>query len=705
MKKYSFLFLIIFLTGLFVNAQNVEFEKKNFPDRKKEFKEASKNLKSGYKIYDEAIKHCLIIDETGSNIYCKEASLLYANAYEYLKKAYVFNPKNALLNFRIGVYFLNASTIKASSLQYLENASLLDKNVDKELYYLLGRANHLNLDFDKAIEYYEKYLSQLAPADYDVSNKKVKKNILECKNGIELIKTPVRVFIDNIGSTINTPYPEYRPLISADESIMIFTARRDVTTGGDIDPNDNMYYEDIYYTYNKNNRWTTPVPFNNPINTDNHDATAGMSADGEHFFIYRGWKNGGDIFVCDKDGEEWTNPQRIKNINTDDFRESSATFSYDFKTIYFCSDKEGGFGGRDIYFCQHDKKRKWTDPTNIGAIINTEYDEDGVFMHPDGKTFYFSSKGHNSMGGYDIFKSELIDGKWSKPINLGYPINTPDDDVFISVNASGTRGYYTSIRPEGYGDKDIYVINFLGAEKPLVINTEDNLFSNIEKPTVNSLIEPVVELKRNSLTLLKGTVTDAVTKAPLAATLVLIDNEKNEEIAEFTTNSKSGKFLVSLPSGKNYGIAVKADDYLFHSENFEIPESSDYLEVEKNIEMKKVAVGSKIVLRNIFFDFDKATLRPESYAELDRLTKLLTDVPSLKIEISGHTDNKGSDEYNQKLSEMRAKSVVDYLIKEKKIASDRLEYKGYGETQPIATNDTDEGRQLNRRTEFKILSK
>ncbi|MCC7050197.1 MAG: OmpA family protein, partial [Bacteroidia bacterium] len=198
--------------------------------------------------------------------------------------------------------------------------------------------------------------------------------------------------------------------------------------------------------------------------------------------------------------------------------------------------------------------------------------------------------------------------------------------------------------------------------------------------------------------------TDAFTNKPLEATIDLIDNVKNEMLASFKSNSATGKYLVSLPSGKNYGIAVKAEGYLFHSENFDLPATADYQEVVKDVALKNISVGNKIVLKNIFFDTNKSTLRPESTSELERLIKLLNDVPNMRIEISGHTDNKGSADYNQKLSESRAHAVVEYLVG-KGIISSRLEYKGYGLTQPISTNDTEEGRQENRRTEFKILSK
>jgi outer membrane protein OmpA-like peptidoglycan-associated protein/YHS domain-containing protein len=422
-------------------------------------------------------------------------------------------------------------------------------------------------------------------------------------------------------------------------------------------------------------------------------------------FTYRDDKGYGNIYQSNLTGDKWTEPEKMSRAINSSEHESSASISYEGKTLYFVSDrKEGSYGGRDIYYVNKNENNKWEQPYNMGTTINTQYNEEGVFIVPDGKTLYFSSEGHSSMGGFDIFKCELKNGIWTEPENLGYPINTPDDDVFFVISASGKHGYYASVKIDGFGEKDIYLISFLGPEKPVQLSNEDNLLASVEAPVSEVYIAPAVEINANAVTLLKGVISDAITQKALEAEIVLIDNTLNAEIATFKSNSKSGKYLVTLPSGKNYGIAVKAEGYLFHSENFDIPLSASYQEVVKDVQLKNVQVGQKIVLRNIFFDFDKATLRPESTNELERLTKLLNDVPTLKIEISGHTDNKGSAQYNQTLSESRSKSVVEYLIG-KGIAKERLEYKGYGLTQPIAGNETDEGRQLNRRTEFKILSR
>ena len=309
------------------------------------------------------------------------------------------------------------------------------------------------------------------------------------------------------------------------------------------------------------------------------------------------------------------------------------------------------------------------------------------------------------MGGFDIFKSVWNEKtkKWSNPENLGYPINTPDNDIFFVLSASGKHAYYASVRPEGLGDNDIYMITFVTPKTP-ILNTEDNLLASLTEPMRETVIAKEVAVPVVAVSILKGTVFDAVTNAPLEADIELVDNTLNQVIATFKTNSATGKFLVSLPAGKNYGIAVKKEGYLFHSENFDIPAASGYQEYVKDIPLKNIAVGTKIVLRNIFFDFDKATLRPESTYELERLIQLLKDVPTMHIEIGGHTDSKGADDYNMKLSASRAQSVMDYLASHG-IDKARLTSKGYGETKPMATNDTDEGRQLNRRTEFEIKSK
>ncbi|MEI8204172.1 MAG: OmpA family protein [Bacteroidota bacterium] len=681
--KYIIIILSIILFGDLVSSQNVEFDKKIFANKTDSLKLAKKNLKQGDKLFEMG-------------------PYMYGQALEFYAKANNFNPNNALLHYKMGRCYLS-SIQKEEAIVHFEIALKLNFEVQSDLLYYAGNACQLNLQFDKAIDYFNRYEQQLAPGLRSEEKLKAEKKIGECNRAKQLMNKPLRVFIDNLGSQVNSKYPDYSPIINADESVMFFTSRRDNTTGGDRDPVDKGYYEDIYITYNTNNQWSAPVNPGKTLNSKVHDATVGISPDGQKLLIYKG-ENGGDIFECKLEGNEWTKPKRMsKSINTE-YHECSASFSPDGNTLYFVSDKPGGYGKHDIYYVKKNAKGKWGEAVNLGSTINTAEDEKGIFAHPDGKTIYFSSEGHNGMGGLDIYKSVNENGRWSEPENMGYPINTPDNDVFFSVSASGKHAYYSSVRADGYGAQDIYMITFLGNPKEVINNTEDNLLASTLQTQSEIVIEPSIQLKTNPVTILKGTIFDAETKLPLKASIQLSDNVKNEVIAEFESNSASGKYLVSLPSGKNYGLAIKSEGYLFLSENFDIPSNALYQEVIKDFGMNKIKVGIKVVLNNIFFDFDKATLRPESYSELTVLLNLLIENPLIKIEISGHTDNVGSASYNQKLSENRAKAVVDYLIS-KNIAQSRLTYAGYGFSQPFATNDTPEGRQMNRRTEFKITEK
>jgi outer membrane protein OmpA-like peptidoglycan-associated protein len=784
MKKgiiYNLITIFFCLAISFVsNAQSVDFTNNNFRNNKKGLREAKRNIKLGDEMF--ALGRGRYID-----------------AIYFYRQANQFNPNNAELNFRIGQCMLFTPE-KEQATVFLEKAYSLKPNMDTELLFWIARAHHLTHEFDKAIQKYREFKNTLTPDILTIRGKEVDKFIKECQSGIVLVANPVRVLINNVGAVINTLYPEYSAIINADETMMIFTSRRPNTVGGKRDPIDQKFFEDIYISYRKKGEWQDPIHSGKPLNTKTHDATVGLSADGQTLLIYRGNTRGGDIFECRMKGNSWTKPVRLnKNINTK-FHESSASLSPDGTKLFFVSDKPGGIGGHDIYVSELGKNNQWGPAKLLPATINTPYDEEGVFMHADGKTLYFSSKGHNTMGGFDIFKTVYENGVWSIPENLGYPINTADDDVFFSLAANRRSGYYSSAKPGGFGDQDIYVITFLGDEKPIINNSEDNLLAWKTSPLSDDIIEQTIDIQIASLTLFKGRVLDENTKLPLSAELVLYDAETKERVSSFYSNSETGRFLISLTDGRsyeivvessgypkyteeiyvakssgyqeiekdiflsktatdiaissntifkgrtldaiteqpveanivlsdinrnieittfksdkntgsfsitlmpgnNYSITVEAPGYLFHSENFDIPARAAYQEIEKDIYMNQFAIGTSIVLRNIFFDFDKSTLRTQSISELERLLKLLNDMPNLKIEISGHTDNIGTALYNKGLSERRAKVVVEYLIN-KGISADRLTYKGYGFDKPIATNTTDEGRQLNRRTEFKII--
>ena len=682
MKHIKYIILpLFFLVHQLIDAQNVEFNKYNFPNNKDQLSAALSHIKDGDKLYDQ-----------GPGVYDLAID-------EYLK-ANKFNPDNALLNYKIGRCYLPQND-KSQAIKYFEKAISLDKRISLDMSYndvnwMLAKAYHLDYQFDKAIEKYKEHKNRLTPEQLTKENELIDKKIEECLMAKEMVANPTRVFVDNLGDMVNSAYPDYRPVVLPEEDMILFTSVRENTTGGKRD-SDSYYFEDIYVTYYEESHWTLPEN-SYDLNSSNHDATAGIASDGSILFVYKS-AGGNNLYASLLSKGVYSLPDKLATEINSGLKQTSASLSFDKTTLYFTSQKEDGYGGLDIYFTRRDAKDRWQDATNIGAAINTPYDEEGVYITPDGKTLYFSSNGHNSMGGYDIFKSEFVNGKWSNPINLGYPINTPDDDVFFTMAASGQRGYYSSKKKDGFGGQDLYIITFLGASKPLALSETGPSFVYHTKAGFPKLAP---QIEQN--TILEGVILDESALTPLQATIEITDNSKNELLASFESNSTSGAYLISLKPGKNYGITVSRKDYLFHSENLNIPDDAEAKKIKKDILLKKAEVGVKIVLNNIFFDFNKATLRPESVAELDRLNKLMNDTPTLKIEISGHTDNIGSASVNQKLSENRAKAVVDYLV-DKGVAKDRLDYKGYGFTQPVATNDTEEGRQQNRRTEFKIMGK
>lgn len=498
----------------------------------------------------------------------------------------------------------------------------------------------------------------------------------------------IRIEIQALETTINSPYNDYAPVITADGAELFFTSRRPATEREikkQIEGKERIFYSNFDFS---NGKWLDAEALPEVINVPNRfNSAVAVSNDGQRLLIYQDDQYGnGDIYESFLKGSSWSSPLPIvAPINTD-AHESSASIAPDGQTIYFVSDRQGGRGKRDIWSISKNSSGQWEAPKNLGRTINSTDDEESVFIHPDGRTLYFSSKGHQSTGGFDVFRSVWNDEEgWSEPENLGDPINTSGDDLFFVMTADGSQAYYASSRDEAV--KNLYSIRFISLSKKTVA----------EQPKVS---------------LLKGTIYDESGKQPVAATIEVFDNDKNELVGTFHSNDESGKFLISLPSGKNYGISVAAPDYLFHSENITLSDSSTFQQIVRDIPLKKLTAGTKIILRNIFFDYDLYTLKPASTAELERVHKLMVENPALRIEISGHTDTKGPAAYNQTLSENRAKAVVDYLIAAG-IDASRLVYKGYGETQPIISDTEiaklatkalqDEAHAQNRRTEFKVL--
>ena len=412
-------------------------------------------------------------------------------------------------------------------------------------------------------------------------------------------------------------------------------------------------------------------------------------------------------FESKLNGKYWGQPkrklgERLKGGNT----EKDETFaSYDPPDIKIYYITDGGYSGnKDIYFSgiMNRDRNIWGQGQSAG-VVNTKFQEGSVYIHPDARTMYFSSKGHNSMGGYDIFVSYVDNlGHWGEPINLGYPINTAYDDLFYSANASGKFAYIASNRPGGKGGLDIYKISYWGRDKLMNSDSENQLISSVASPVSDNVVTEPIFFEERSLTIFKGRVLDGVTNDPIEASIDIIINKTGDIYTSLSSNSATGKFLLSLPAGENYGISVAAQGYLFHSENFDLPNGDGFNMVNKDIKLNNIQVGSNITLKNVFFNTGKWSVKEDSYSELERLVLLLSDLPELRIEISGHTDNIGTNSYNELLSQRRADAVVSYLVA-KGIDKNRLIAKGYGQSIPVESNDTEKGRSVNRRTEFKII--
>ncbi|PCH93399.1 MAG: hypothetical protein COB85_07190, partial [Bacteroidetes bacterium] len=398
------------------------------------------------------------------------------------------SPDNSYVNFKVGQCYLKINKSKNKSVSYLQKALNQNKRVDLYIHYLLGYALHLNMDLDAAILEYEAHIElfkkkhrRYSPEELDTALADVNKRIFECNSAIKLMQKPKRVFMYNLGDKVNSEYPDYDPFLTQNDTILFFTSRRKGTRGGGRAEIDAEYYEDIYITRYVQGGWTQAESMSNRFNKRTNNAIIGVSGDGLTILLYRDIEKG-NIYLSKFEKDKWSRPKNLKSINTE-YHESSACFSHDNKTLYFVSDMPGGYGKGDIYKSSMDDEGNWGKAVNLGATINTEYEEGRVYIHRIGKNLYFSSKGHNSMGGYDIFNSSLdSNGVWSKPVNIGYPINTVDDDISFIVSSSKGTGYYSSIQPQGIGGRDIYMITFLDFIKPRLT---DVLEAHVEAELLN----------------------------------------------------------------------------------------------------------------------------------------------------------------------------------------------------------------------------
>ena len=525
-------------------------------------------------------------------------------------------------------------------------------------------------DFAKALEIINRYIDQVKPTGAQLEQALKRKKSFEFALQYEKDQAQEKdktVFAPkNLGASVNSKMAEYLPSQTIDGSQLFYTRRVET------------YNEDFFSSKRiKGGNWESATPLKGSLNTPQSEGAMMISQDGEWLVFtgcYRPDSYGGcDLYISYRTPQGWSAAKNLgPRINSDQW-ESQPCLSPDKRELYFASRRIGGYGGSDIYVSRLDDNGNWSDPVNLGPTVNSTADEQCPFIHADNQTLYFTSSYWQGYGDDDLFfVRKQVNGSWSTPVNLGYPINTIDREGTLFITADGKTAYYAGERKDSYGGLDLYSFEMKPANRPFETRW------------------------------VSGTVIDKKTGKGIAATLELTDLTTRQVISKVKTDSL-GHYLLTLPTGRDYAFTVNQRGYLFNSDQYFLKNGITDSTVEKNIVLQPLEQNASIILRNIFFETNLFELSPVSITELDKLVALLNENPSLKIEISGHTDNVGKAETNLILSDNRAKAVVDYLIRNK-IDPKRLTAKGYGLTKPIADNATEEGRAKNRRTEMKITA-
>jgi outer membrane protein OmpA-like peptidoglycan-associated protein len=632
------IFFIMFIQGNLILGQTLHTNSNK----------ALKSYNDGKMAYD-------FMDFRNAEVYLKESIRIDKDFYE----AYMV----------LGELMSKLSRFSESS-AYYRQAVRIDSLFYKPVFFPLANAEKMSGDYSLALVHYNVYLKQ--PGISEKNKNLAIKSIKDCQFAVEAIKNPVPFSPVNLGDSINTADDEYWPSITVDGSTFMFT--RLITTGRANPRNQ----EDFYFSRLTNGNWGKAYNAGFPLNTISNEGAQSLSSDGRYMYFTACERPDGmgrcDIYYSEFDGVNWSLPVNVGPPVNSTGWESQPSISANGQMLFFASNRAGGIGGMDLWYSVLGANGSWKQPVNLGPIINTTGDEMSPFIHFDGHTLYFSSSGREGMGGYDIFYSRMKnDSTWTEPKNLGFPINTFNDELGLIIDAKGQVAYFSSKRDAGKG-KDIYSFSVYDGIKP----------------------DPV--------SYFKGTVYDKLTGKKLRANYELIDLKSGKTILTSQTDVR-GSFLVCLPPDNNYGLNVDKEGYLFYSDNFMLEGVHSASEpFIKNIELSQIQVGEKLTLSNVFYEFDSWKITPESFPELNKLAKLLTDNKSLKVEIGGFTDAIGTNVYNLELSEKRAKSVRDYLVTSG-INSARLTYKGFGSSSPLGDNITGDGRKLNRRTEIKITGK
>lgn len=607
----------------------------------------------------------------------------FENALTNYLQALALAPEDAYTNFRVGMSYFHGENF-GKSVEYLQKAHALNPAVDAHIDYHLGMAYQQDQQYARALKHYtalKRQKKNLAA----VATQKIK----ECTLADSIMRLPVNATVGPLPQGINTSFNEKMPLISMDGKTLIFTSDR---SEDEYQIKSRTNFTDVYISQKEGNGWSLPRKIHPAINVKLTDAATSLSADGETLFLYYE-EGGGDIYTSTLEDGEWTRPVALNRfVNHPDYRESGASLSPDGTKLFFSSNRAGGRGGYDLYVCELGANGQWGRPSNLGSAINTRLDEDRPYIHTDGVTLYFSSNGHATLGEGDIFKSTFRNGKWSRPENLGPSINTSADDGYFVLSHDGASGFYSRPKKDQPGNLDIFSVTFISP----------HLAERSQPSQSTGSLKNLPDTHQTVVTLLNGTVIDVDTSSPLEATVTLVDNSNKEVISRIRTDRR-GNFQLVIPHGGNYGVSTEKQGYLFNSMNFDLPAFHKYQEIDTHVLMVKAEVGSKVVMKNIFFGVNESALKAESLSELEKIRDLLLQNPRWRIQVNGHTDNMGNPQSNVALSLKRAQAVVNYLISEG-ISPERLEAKGFGSERPLVSNDDEqEGRQINRRTEIEII--
>ncbi|WP_285008157.1 OmpA family protein [Pedobacter faecalis] len=588
----------------------------------------------------------------------------YNPAVENLKSALKEDPEFAYAWLQLGDILRKQkryADAKAAFVKYL----LIAKVVDPRAYFGLSEACLLTGDYKYGLENIRLFLDRYRGTDPDFK-RRANKYLADFEFAVNAVTTPLPYSPENLGPEVNSEFRDYFPAMTADGTQLIFS--RNVHNN-----------EDFFISRKKDGAWTAPVPLSDRINTSGfNEGAQSISADGRYLFFTGCNRPDGlgrcDIYLSKKEGDAWAAPFNLGAPVNTIYWESQPAVSPDGGTLYFVSNRPGGQGGYDIWKSTLKADGYWAEPVNLGPEINTPYDEHTPFMHADGRTLYFSSDGWPGFGNKDIFVSRMdATGRWTKPENMGYPLNTFNEESGLVVMADGTEGLYSAELDRGYGDMDIYSFKIPAEKKP------------------------------GPVTYVKGIVKDKESGKFVQAEVTVARLSDNVLLFNDYTSDTDGEFTAVMPLGNDYAFEAAAEGYLFFSAHYALKEARAGKPFNVEILMERLKVGQELVMKNIFFETNKSELLPASLTELNTLISFLKDNPGLQVEVQGHTDNVGKPEDNLKLSLARAKSVHNHLV-DSGIQASRLSFKGFGETAPIAGNSTEKDRSLNRRTSFKITA-